>query len=67
MKLHFVKGKKVILSQCWLFLNKKENKGQINMDIEICRRFLGKKKKKFIIVVYVWSEMTKIRINLIEF
>ena len=45
MKLHFVKGKKVILSQCWLFLNKKENKGQINMDIEICRRFLGKKKK----------------------
>ena len=43
MEVCFVKGKKVILSKSWLFLNRKENKGQNNMGTESFRTFVKKK------------------------
>lgn len=39
MQMHFVKGKKVVLSYSWLFLNGKEREEQI-IDTESCRKFV---------------------------
>ena len=35
-----LKGKRAIFSYSWWFLNGKENKGQGDMDTEICRMFV---------------------------
>ena len=43
-KCILLRENKVILSESWLFLNRRENKGQINTNIESCRKFVSHNK-----------------------
>ena len=62
MEINFVKGKEVILSNSWPFLN--GNNGQ-SMAMESCRRFVG--KESCVVKLNNMCGQANIEMNLFKF
>lgn len=60
MQMHFVKGKKVVLSYSWLFLNGKEREEQI-IDTESCRKFVEEEHWKSFVHGQDWLRLRLIQ------